>query len=103
MLDKSTSTWTAKTWKGLTNFDVSYLWTDGDNIYYSNGTSQYVLDKSTSTWTTKTWTGLTDFNGARGWTDGKNIYGSDYNKGYILKQGLADIPSARCKCGTRRN
>ena len=68
--------WSAKTWLGelTTSFNASYIWTDGDNIYYSVNTKQYVLNKSTSTWETKTWSGLTDFSGEYIWTDGDNIY-----------------------------
>ena len=45
-----------KAWSGgLTSFNGQYIWTDGDNIYFSNYSDQYVLDKSTSTWSTKTW------------------------------------------------
>jgi hypothetical protein len=41
-------TWSTKTWTGFTSFQGNYIWTDGENIYYSNNTDQYVLDKSTS-------------------------------------------------------
>ena len=75
--DKSTSTWSAKSWTGLTDFYGYNIWTDGENIYYSSGTSQYVLDKSTSTWSAKSWTGLTDFDGRYIWTDGENIFYSN--------------------------
>lgn len=86
VLNKATSTWTDKTWTGMTSFDGKFVWSDGVNVYYSEGTTQKVLDKSTSTWSDKTWTGLTDFSGLKVWTDGKTIYyssGSDYNV-YIL-------------------
>ena len=66
--------WITKTWIGLTEFGGNRVWTDGDNIYYSNNSEQYVLDKSTSTWAEKTWTGLTSFRGDYVWTDGDNIY-----------------------------
>ena len=71
------NTWTVKTWSGLTTFDGVRVWTDGENIYYSNGTEQYVLDKSTSTWSEKVWSGLTNFDGSKVWTDGENIYYSN--------------------------
>ena len=64
-LDKSTSTWSAKTWTGLTNFYGQYIWTDGTDIYCTNGSgnvpTQYVLDKTTSTWTVVD-LGLSNFN-----------------------------------------
>ena len=68
------NTWFEKTWAGLTSFSGSNIWTDGDTIYYSSGTAQYVLNKATSTWTPKTWTGLPNFSGSLIWTDGDNIY-----------------------------
>ena len=71
-------TWLSKTWNELTNFNGQYIWTDGDNIYYSYTGNQYVLNKSTSTWTEKIWTGLTNFEADGIWTDGDNIY---YNSG----------------------
>ena len=77
-------TWLTKTWSGLTEIHGNDVWTDGDNIYYSFGSNQYVLNKSTSTWSTKTWSGLTSFNGTRIWTDGDNIYYSYNAKQYVL-------------------
>ena len=39
------TTWVPKTWSGLTSLVGNYIWTDGDNIYYSNSGTQYVLPK----------------------------------------------------------
>ena len=75
--------WSIKTWNGLAKFEGAYIWTDGDNIYYSKSSEQYVLDKSTSTWNTITWNGLTSFYASDIWTDGDNIYYSDYSQ-YVL-------------------
>ena len=57
VLDKETSTWNVKNdWIGLVILYGSNLWTDGKNIYYSNGNNdQYILDKITSTWEIKEW------------------------------------------------
>ena len=60
-IDIGAKEWQTKTWNGLTNFRGVWIWTDGANIYYSNGDSHYQLDKATSTWQTKTWSGLTNF------------------------------------------
>lgn len=44
VLDKSTSTWSTKTWTGFTSFSERNIWTDGTNIYVSDGSGkQYVL------------------------------------------------------------
>ena len=79
------NTWAKKEWGVLTQFDGSYVWTDGKNIYYSHLKQQYQLDKSTSTWNTKNWGNkLTSFDSTDIWTDGNNIYYSDYSYQYWL-------------------
>ena len=83
------STWTTKTWNGLTNSNGQYIWTDGENIYYSYNSNQFVLDKSTSTWSPKTWNGLTEFNGRYTWTDGDNIYYSSQNNQFVLDKSTS--------------
>jgi len=64
VLDRSTSTWSSKTWSGLSSLNGTCVWTDGKDIYYSNNSTQYVLDKSTSTWYEKAWNGLSSFLGS---------------------------------------
>ena len=76
-VDIGAKEWQTKTWSGLTNFRGVWIWTDGANIYCSNGDSHYQLDKATSTWQTKTWDGLSTFSGDDIWTDGANIYCSN--------------------------
>lgn len=84
------NTWANKDWGGLTQFDGSYVWTDGKNIYYSHSEQQYQLDKSTSTWHTKDWGNeLTSFDSTDIWTDGNNIYYSDYQSQYWLNPNNA--------------
>lgn len=79
------NTWAKKDWGELTQFDGSYVWTDGENIYYSHFEQQYQLDKSTSTWRTKNWGNkLTSFDSTDIWTDGNKIYYSDYLSHYWL-------------------
>lgn len=79
------NTWAKKDWGELTQFDGSYVWTDGKNIYYSLFEQQYQLDKSTSTWNTKNWGNkLTSFVSTDIWTDGNNIYYSDNQSQYRL-------------------
>ena len=80
--------WGPKTWNGFTNINGSGIWTDGANIYYSKGSTQYVLNKDTNTWVEKTWNttmvGETlEFDGADIWTDGDNIY---YSSSYTTSQ-----------------
>lgn len=77
------STWSSKSWDGY-NLSGDQMWTDGDNIYYSRYTDQYVLDRSTGKWTRKTWSGLTSFLGDGIWTDGDNICYSRVSTQYVL-------------------
>ena len=77
------------TWNGLSSFNGEFVWTDGENIYYSYGSNQYVLNKSTSTWTAKTWNGLSEFYGSYIWTDGTNIYYSYSNTQMVLNKSTS--------------
>ena len=81
-----------KMWNGLSSISGSTIWTDNNNIYYSNETEQYILDIETSTWIEKTWNGLSSFDGSNIWMDGSNIYYSYFNsfssinQQYVLNQ-----------------
>ncbi len=81
------STWLTKTW--ISKFSAEHVWSDGDNIYYSNGSSQYKLNKSTLTWNTKAWSGLTKFDGQYIWSDGNNIYYSESSDQYVLNKSTS--------------
>ena len=82
--------WVSKTWGGYNYFGASLdIWTDGDYIYASNGTSHYKLDKATSTWYITSWKGLTNFLGEYVWTDGNNIYYSNRNEQYVLNKSTS--------------
>ena len=70
-------------------FDGRYIWTDGDNIYYSQGIYHYVLDKTGLLWISKMWNGLTEFYGAHIWTDGDNIYYSAGSDQYVLDKEMS--------------
>ena len=72
------------TWESVTftytpsSFGTDYLWTDGENVYYSSSsTNQYVLDKANREWQIS----VIDFNGyslsrpkRQLFTDGADIY-----------------------------
>ena len=94
-IDKEYNTdpvWLIKQWSGSPAYlGGNNIWSEGDNIYYSSGSTHYVLDKSTSTWSTKTWNGLTKFYGNYIWSDGDNIYYSSQsdNKQYVLDKGTS--------------
>lgn len=69
-----TDTWESITWQGFTNIIGDDVWTDGDNVYYSNDSEQYVFNKSTNVWESKTWNGCSEFLGNAIWKVGNNIY-----------------------------
>ena len=70
-------------------FYGSNTWTDGTDIYQSNGSSQWVLDQSNLTWSDKTWNGYTSIIGAGVWTDGTNIYYSNNANQYVLDKSTS--------------
>lgn len=83
-----------KTWIGLTNFNKENIWTDGENIYHTSGSSnQYALDRQSSTWYTRKWD--KSLNAQFIWTDGKDIYLSNASTQYVLSKetGLNNLPS----------
>ncbi len=44
VLNIETQTWSEVTWSGdFVDLDADYIWTDGENYYYSNGSAQYVI------------------------------------------------------------
>lgn len=75
-------TWSINEWDGFNSVDGRYVWTDGDNYYYSLNANQYMLNKDTNAWEAVTWTfadGIsTNIFGRYVWTDGENVY---YNSG----------------------
>lgn len=78
VLDKSTHTWTNKTWNILSggSFNGYYTWYDGNNIYLSDSGNQYVLNTTTSIWTSKTWDVDSDLWGYNIWSNGAYIISS---------------------------
>ena len=64
-----------------------YIWTDGDNIYFSRSTIHYILDKENSIWAMKIWfnTGVSWY-GYDVWTDGENTYLSNNTSHYIFNK-----------------
>ena len=77
VLNKSTNTWTKKSWTGLNTFNGANIWTDGIDTYHTSSNVTYVLNKETSTWSQKDWNISIDRTLLRGsciWSDGENIY-----------------------------
>ena len=78
--------WQTTTWTGLTSFSGNNVWTDGDNIYYSDGSKQYLYDKATHSWIKKEWWGCNNMLGKYIWTDGTNVYYSYERENYVLNK-----------------
>ncbi len=69
------------------NLSGASIWSDGENLYYSSSSTQYVYNHNTGEWSTKTWSGsLTSFSASYIWSDGTNIYYSTYLKQYVLNK-----------------
>ena len=75
--------WTPKSWN-ISPFYGYYIWTDGTDIYDSEGNSnkQFVLNRTTGNWDVKTWNGISNIDGIDTWTDGVNMY---YSSGTTQK------------------
>ena len=84
-LNKDTRKWDTITFNGgeVNNMWAWNVWNDGENIYYSEDTKQYILDLDTNTWNPMLWNGLTSFYRNGIWTDGIEIY---YNGSYVLNK-----------------
>ncbi|MBR4002794.1 MAG: InlB B-repeat-containing protein, partial [Clostridia bacterium] len=85
VLDKETSTWVAANWNGYIPSGI-YIWTDGEDYFYSNWSTHYMLKQETNTWEKITFTGLTNFYGDYIWTDGENAYYSRSSDQYVLNK-----------------
>ena len=82
--DYPPETWIQKEWSGLTSFNGNYVWSDGENTYYSRNSLQYVLNKDTLTWETKSWGSRRATYGHNVWTDGESVYFSSSSTQYVL-------------------
>lgn len=85
--------WSSKTWPGnIPQFGIN-VWSIGDDIYYSGGSSsdQYVLNKTNLTWETKTWSGVSWLYGSNIWTDGEDYFYDYGEEGwhYVLDQNTS--------------
>ena len=97
ILDKRTNSWVDRDWYAYVIkygketeetekilIDATCIWTDGNDVYYSNGSTQKVLDSSTMIWKKKQWSGMTSFNGLYIWTDGNDVYYSNGSTQKVL-------------------
>lgn len=81
-----TKTWVEKTFEGGTpNMDGRKLWTDGENIYYSDYSTQYIFNKEKSSFERNPydWSNISAF---YVWTDGENIYHTKENRTLVLNK-----------------
>lgn len=88
----ATGVWAEKTWRGLTQIDGDYVWTDGYNTYYSKGENcQYVWDKENRVWRVKTWGSYTPLYGNCVWYNGQNYVYSYDDTHYIFFSGIGAL------------
>lgn len=71
-LNPTTNLWETYT-SNIQVFSSGYIWDDGTNIYYSQGTTQYKLNKSTNDWEAITWN-ISSFQGYNVWKAYGEIY-----------------------------
>lgn len=64
------------------SYNAIDIWSDGEKVYYSNGSAHY--ERQGNRWVAKTWEGLSSFSGRNVWTDGTNVYYSAYQTHYKL-------------------
>ena len=86
--------WLTDLYNKDSTFDGRYVWTDDNNIYYSNGNThkRFIIDSrgfKFNHWNDKTWDGITSFYGSRIWTDGDDIYYSYNNTQKILDKSTS--------------
>ena len=87
VLDNTTTNWEDAPWLGNFVGYGSYIWSDGDTVYYSDNGPNYVLNKSTMVWEEITWSGpLTDIYANSVWNDGDNTYYSDDTSQYVFNR-----------------
>jgi hypothetical protein len=74
--------WIETTFSSMTPYGGNYIWSDGENLYYSCGSDQFVFNGEE--WLPKSWLGFEQPNGAYIWVCGEDIYYSDYSEQYKL-------------------
>lgn len=79
--------WEEVSWTGLENPNKPYIWTDGQNIYHSKGTSHYKLNEDSLTWVSKTWEGIdSSFDGDNVWTFNDRVFCSQGDNHFELNK-----------------
>lgn len=90
LINQTTGEWESYNWPGFRNITGEYIWTDGDNAYYSRQGSgweiQKVLNKETNTWDDMIWNGAEGLSADCIWKVGDNTYFSNYNEHYVLNR-----------------
>jgi hypothetical protein len=88
--------WEEKTWEGTSGFNPTYLngeyiWNDGENIYFSDGSNNFMYNGVLNKWESKTWDIYDDLYGDKIWTDGRDIYlyGNSYS--YVLDKATGSF------------
>ena len=78
-------------WRGPAEIEGQYIWTIGNNIYYSSGSdTQYVFNKNTKEWDNKIWSFM-GFYGNYIWTDGNHTYFSSNSIQYVIDEATSTM------------
>ena len=77
--------WVSQIWDGYNNLFGFQIWSDGENIYYSNFNDQYILNIATDTWEPKTWGGFSNVLGKHIWSIDNTFYYSFQTLQYVLE------------------
>lgn len=86
----------SNTWVNISTFneaiDGQDVWTDGTNVYYSQGTGQqYIFDTNTETWNNMEWQGYQDIYGQMIWIRSGEIFFSNGADNFKLNGNLWEL------------
>ena len=83
-------TWERKYWNNVPlDFYSQNVWSDGTNIYYSEGEAQFVLNGNT--WERKLWNNGESVYGKSVWSDGANIFATYDRVTYVLNDDTWEV------------
>lgn len=104
-LDEQSLNWERIGWTGDGEYvrDGRYIWSAGENIYYSEGGVQLQFNKSISKWMIKSWVGYNKILGNYIWKKGSDIYYSNGTEQYKLLADNTEWVKADWTCLTNFN
>lgn len=68
-------------------YSAFYMWSDGENNYYSYDKNNFIWNKETLSWDEVSWNGLESLWGSQIWSDGENVYYTSLSElSYVLNK-----------------